>query len=469
MSEFFQTNREVVYFIYGQAFFVLGLAIAFRSRKHSELALGAHLWLLAVFGLVHGVYEWGIIFIPIQQRYLPGDAVNALRVLQLALETISFFALYQFGAELVAVGARRAWFWRALPGALLALWAGAFLVVLAGATNTFREIWTTGDAFSRYLLGVPGAAMAAFGLWLQARHVQHFDVPHIANYLRGAAFAFAAYAGASIIVPRNDFFPATILNYDTFFQTAGFPVAMIRALCGILIAYLIFRAMDIFDVETDRQLKDAARARAIAADRERIGRELHDGIIQSLYAAGLNLEDAGLTIDEDAGRAREKIGAVTQSLNRTIRDIRSYILDLRRAGESGDWHGDLDELARAFRLQTLVDAEFRVEGEPHVEPNLQARMQIVAIAREALVNAGRHARATRVAVKLIYQPDQVALDVTDNGVGFAVEDSDTTRADGSRQGLRNMRERAQLIGAQLAIESAPRRGTRVRLILPNVA
>ncbi|MBI5652727.1 MAG: hypothetical protein HZC40_20115 [Chloroflexi bacterium] len=468
MIEFFQTNRDVVYLIYGQAFFVLGLAIAFRSRKHSHLALGAHLWLLAIFGIVHGIYEWGAIFIPLQQRNLTPDGVNALRVLQLALETISFLTLFQFGVELIAFDARRRRVWRALPMLMLLAWCATLLGIVFDSGNTFREIWTTGDALSRYLLGVPGAMLAALGLWTQARHVQHFDVPRIANYLRGAAFAFAAYAGASIIVPRNDFFPATLLNYDAFILAAGFPVAVIRALCGILIAYLIFRAMDIFDVETDRQLKDAARARAIAADRERIGRELHDGIIQSLYAAGLNLEDAGLTIDEDAGRAREKIGAVIQSLNRTIRDIRSYILDLRRAGESGDWHSDLGELARAFRLQTLVDAELRVEGAPRIEPNEHARKQIVAIAREALVNAGRHARATRVALNLMYQPNQVALEIVDNGIGFAIEQCDATRADGSCQGLRNMRERAQLIGAQLAIESAPQRGTRVRLILPNV-
>lgn len=465
MVEFFQTNRDIVFFIYGQAFFVLGLAAALQSRKRSQIALARHLWLLALFGIVHGVYEWGAVFIPIQQTYLSADGVNFLRLAQLGLEAVSFFALFQFGVELMAVGprARRL---RFVPALLLSAWGVAIIILPAVTDATFSEFLNTGDALARYWLGVPGAAAAAWGLWQQARHVRQMDMPRIARYFRGAAIAFAVYALATSIVPRADFFPASVLNYDLLLQTVGVPAAIFRAACGTLIAYLIIRGLEIFDVETDRQLEDAAQTRAVAADRERIGRDLHDGIIQSLYAAGLTLEDASFTIDENAPSAKSKISNVITTLNRTIRDIRSYILDLRGATDGGDWQSDLGEMVRTFRLQTFVDADFRVAGQRPSTLDALDQKQILAIAREALSNAGKHARATHVTVAVTYRPDQMELEIADNGDGFSDAQINVAPGPGLRQGLGNMRERAEIIGARLSIDSAPQRGTTVRLSVP---
>src|SRR5512141_781539 len=104
LAQFFQTNHDIVYFVYGEAFFVLGLAIAIQSRKHSQLALARHLWLLAVFGIVHGIYEWGAVFIPIQQTYVPSSAAGLLRIVQLMVGAVSFLALFQFGINMVLFG-----------------------------------------------------------------------------------------------------------------------------------------------------------------------------------------------------------------------------------------------------------------------------------------------------------------------------------------------------------------------------
>lgn len=462
MAEFFQSNRDVVYFVYGQAFFVLGLAIALQSRKHSQLALGTHMGWLAVFGIVHGIYEWGAVFIPIQQASLSDDVIIGLRLLRLALEAISFVTLFQFGVELTTPRHPI----HLLPIITLGIWGGLYFTLQARGGVSFAESRDLGDTLLRYLLGVPGAATAAWGLWRQAQHVSHLNSPRIANYLRGAAIAFAVYTGLVGIVPQGNFFPASVLNYDLLTSTIGIPAAVFRATCGILIAFLIIRALEIFNVETDRQIEEAARLRAIALDRERIGRDLHDGIIQSLYGSGLMLEDAALTIGDDATRARAKISQVIDALNRTVRDIRSYILDLRRPGDNGNWESDLGELTRAFRLQTLVDTEFRVEGQPRAEPSAQAKQEILAIAREALVNIAKHARATRVAIKLMHCLDQIELEIADNGIGFALPDPSASPSAGWQQGLRNMHERARLIGARLTIESAPQRGTRVRVNMP---
>lgn len=458
MVEFFQTNREIVFFIYGQAFFILGIAVALRSRQRSQIAFAKHLWLLAAFGIVHGVYEWGIIFIPIQQTYLTPDAINFLRLVELLLETLSFFALFQFGVELIAPR------WRLAPTALWLIWGGGILALHFFVKPEFTQFRNIGDALARYLLGAPGAALAAWGLHQQARQATQMALPRIARYFDIAALAFAAYALVASVVPRSDFFPASIWNYDFLLATIGVPAAIFRALCGIVIAYAIIRGLDIFDIEAERQLEDATRTRAIAADRERIGRELHDGIIQSLYAAGLTLEDAALTIDEDAARARQKIAGAIDALNRTIHDIRAYILNLRAEATPSDWTTRLADLVRLFRVQTLINAELKIEGAPRDGLDKTRCSELLAIVREALINARKHARASHVEIRVAYRPTELELAVSDNGVGFAPETS--LRDLGARQGLRNMRERANLIGGRLEIDSALGRGATIRVIVP---
>ncbi len=467
LAQFFQTNIIIVYFLYGEAFFVLGLAIALQSRKHSQLMLARRLWLLAVFGIVHGIYEWGAVFIPIQQTYLPAGAVNVLRVLQLVLGAVSFLALFQFGVELVAPGLGRFRGLVLLPTAIFLVWALLVLLVEANANTTLGRVIQLGEVLGRYGLAVPGAFAAAWGLWRQADLVQEMDLARIARYFRGAALAFLAYAGLSAIVPEADFVPASVLNYAAVLNAVGVPVPVFRALMGMAIAYLIIRGSEIFDVETDRMLEEVAQARAVAADRERIGRELHDGVIQSLYAAGLMLEDASLTIDEDARRAQDRIRDVIGALDRSIRDIRRYILDLRGETDAADWHAGLAEMVRSLQRETLMEAEFHVQGAPRPALTREQAKHVLTIAREALTNVSRHARATRVDVMLVYRLHEIELTIADNGVGFSRNGKSAGRDAGEHLGLRNLEERAALVGGQLAVDSAPGQGTVVRLTVPD--
>ena len=461
MANFFLTNREIIFFIYGEAFFVLGLAVALQSRKHSRLALARHLWLLATFGIVHGIYEWGSIFIPVQQTFLPAGSTTFLLIFQMTLEAISFLALFQFGIELLAQGAPLNGLIRGLPTVMLGVWEAIMLILQS--SQSLNGYFDTGDIFARYLLGVPGGITAAWGLWRQAQ-AQRMDLPRIANYLRRAAYAFLVYAAASAIVASPSFFSAALFN-SAALTIVDSSAQIFRATCGVLIAYLIIRGLEIFEVETDRLLEEAAQARAVAADRERIGRELHDNIIQALYATGLMLEDAALSIDENATQAKNRIGRAIQSLNGSIGDIRSYILDLRRETGTDDCKTELGEMVRAFRSQTLLDIELQAEISQVVKLDGKESQEILAIAREALTNVVKHARATQVRVRLTQDAQATQLEVSDNGVGMDPANASPLIA-GERQGLRNMRERAELIGARLEIENGAARGTTVRLILP---
>src|SRR5918996_3094803 len=101
LAELFETNRIIVLSVYGQVFFVTGLAVALQSRQRSELPLARPLTWLAGFGIVHGLMEWGYLFVPIQAGFLPLPVIELLLLLQLAMKPLSFALLFQFGVELI--------------------------------------------------------------------------------------------------------------------------------------------------------------------------------------------------------------------------------------------------------------------------------------------------------------------------------------------------------------------------------
>lgn len=210
------------------------------------------------------------------------------------------------------------------------------------------------------------------------------------------------------------------------------------------------------------RLHDRVRRLAIMDERERIGKDLHDGIIQSLYAVGLSLEDVPELMADDPAEAAARVDRAIESLNLTIRDIRNFIFGLRpELLEQADLAASIAALADEFRLNTLIDVELDLEATPAGIP-AEARIQLLQIAREALSNIARHAKASRASVSVAVEGGVLALVVADNGRGF---DPSLPR-DAGHQGLGNMADRAAELGGELTIESAPGAGTRIIVRLP---
>jgi signal transduction histidine kinase len=198
---------------------------------------------------------------------------------------------------------------------------------------------------------------------------------------------------------------------------------------------------------------------ALLEERERVGRELHDGIIQSLYAIGMQLQLLRIkqpTLGDDLSKA-------TQNLDHVIEDIRSYILNLKIASyEQQTMHDCLaNALARLHIPDTLA---LRLDA-PHRQPPFAPPVvdAVCQIAYEAVSNIVRHAEATRASI-LVSEGDGVfEMVVTDNGRGISSDVSDA----GGGLGLPNMMQRARIFGGELIISAADGGGTRVRLRLPT--
>jgi signal transduction histidine kinase len=266
-----------------------------------------------------------------------------------------------------------------------------------------------------------------------------------------------------LIVPNAPFFPANVLNYSLLERTIGVPIQAFRSIFGLLLAYSVIQALEIFRIETAQALEEAERARVLIADRERIGRELHDGTIQSIYAAGLMLEGAAYLIDDAPNEAKEKLSTVMKSLNNTIQEIRRYIFDLRGEPEieAGELEEGLSKMLRDLRVNTLLSVDFDVNGnDPHVL-TAERRRHLLRIVREALTNISRHAQAKRVLVRLQWGVDALRLRIADDGIGMT-----NLPNDGRGHGLRNMRERTMLLGGKLTISGQPGRGVVLDLEVP---
>ncbi|MBI1885664.1 MAG: GAF domain-containing protein [Chloroflexi bacterium] len=214
-------------------------------------------------------------------------------------------------------------------------------------------------------------------------------------------------------------------------------------------------------VETSA-LYDQVESLARLEERDRIAMDLHDGIIQSIYAVGLNLEEVAERAGESPDRVRERLDTAIDSLNAVIRDIRSYIFDLRpEVSQVPDLSVALNALVQEVRINTLMDVTLDMDGEVEQVSEEQG-LALYHIVQEALNNVAKHAKASSAAVRLRCADGHVRIEVTDNGVGFVTDE----QTDGGKQGLRNMTDRARSVGAHLQIRSAPGQGTRVRVELP---
>jgi two-component system sensor histidine kinase DevS len=212
------------------------------------------------------------------------------------------------------------------------------------------------------------------------------------------------------------------------------------------------------------RLNRQTRRLAVLEERERIGMDLHDGIIQSVYAVGLILEYVHIQIEEDPEQASQRLEQAIDGLNAVIGDLRSYILDLQPSRiQVDDLHGALERLIREFKSNTLVEAELVTEPEALEQLERETATELFLIAQEALANTAKHAYATKVWLNLRQIDEDVSLQVIDNGRGF-----DTEKEPGRLgHGLSNMAERARQIGGRLEIVSNLGDGTTVTVRMPS--
>jgi signal transduction histidine kinase len=208
-------------------------------------------------------------------------------------------------------------------------------------------------------------------------------------------------------------------------------------------------------------LSDKLQDLAVREERDRLARELHDGVIQSLFSIGMGLESARGLIEQDPDRVRARIDTAVDSLDAAIRELRNHIFRLRpqRAAELG-LEGGLRELAREFEVNALVRPALDVPSSLDARVPERIVPDLLQIVREALSNTAKHAGASEVRVQAGLDGNRIVVEVADDGSGFSPGQPVVGR------GLDNIRDRVEALRGDLEITSAPDTGTRVRVSVP---
>jgi signal transduction histidine kinase len=215
---------------------------------------------------------------------------------------------------------------------------------------------------------------------------------------------------------------------------------------------------------------------AVAEERLHIAHEMHDGLAQVLAYVNTKAQAVreflrtGRT--EEAARQLDQLAAAAREV---YTDVRESIIGLRTASGDGGHGGDgklrgsladaVAQVAAAWEAQSGIACRVAIAGTPRLPA--AAELQVLRIVQEALANVRKHGQARQAEVRLEQEPTRLAIAVEDDGVGF--DPGELGRSEFPRFGLATMRERAQSIGGVVHLDSAPGRGTRVRIEIPNPA
>jgi two-component system nitrate/nitrite sensor histidine kinase NarX len=205
------------------------------------------------------------------------------------------------------------------------------------------------------------------------------------------------------------------------------------------------------------QLQDQAQQAAVFEERQRLARDLHDAVTQTLFSASIVAEVIPRLWEKDPDIGRNRLEILRELTKGALAEMRTLLIELRPAAIA---EADLVELMRQLAESTIgrarIPVDLHVDGECDLSP--EVKVVIYRIAQEALNNVAKHSNATRAAIHLGCEQQKVELTTEDNGIGF---DMDSIPPDHLGVGI--MHERAESIGAELAIESSAEEGSRIRL------
>jgi signal transduction histidine kinase len=243
-----QGNLDVVFFIYGLTFIVMGIAILLQSKEESGFEIANILWLFAGYALIHGTNEfldmWAII----------KGAGRTLNIIRSFILVISYLFLFEFGRRIFRIVKQkylenvfRLFGWWLTFIILLIIFVLAFISV---------DFWKIGTTWARYFLGFPAGVLVSCGFILyykyEKKRLEPLKVKKYFFYASLSIFVYGILGG--LVVPKAGFFPANWLNTDSFFSVVGVPVQVFRAVCAIIITWSVCGILRIFDRETLRRL-----------------------------------------------------------------------------------------------------------------------------------------------------------------------------------------------------------------------
>lgn len=466
-------DEYLIDLVYGLVFFLIGYSIVIvQPARVANCTLSRHLWLLAMFGIFHGFGEWARPLASLSGNSTIAPIADIIAPLFLIT---SFFFLLFFGVSLLKDFFPSKFISNGLPILLITLW----FVLAAKSYNQNITVWfVTAKAWARYTLGSIGALLSSSAFLLHYFSSRKITCNRHRNrssnvVVFGFLLVFFFYALFSMVGKFTPFYPSSILQSNNFQDYFGVPVEMVRTFFGAIILVFTLKTLNTFYIDHSNKLQSILKQQTINDAKSKISRDLHDVTIQSIYATGLGLKytKRNLASSSNADITSELDSAI-KGLNKTIKHLRFYITAL----EYPDFYKDglrntLEEIISEFETTNGIKCETIFEGTSEQDFPLVHLHQIAQIVKEALTNISKHAEATKVLIKVCFNEGHVEILVSDDGIGFAIENSLKNAENSSFKneksfGLKNMEERAKNIEAQVNVYSEAGLGTKVHLKVP---
>lgn len=459
--DFFGPKSIPLYFIYGLAFFTMGIsALQQSNKKISNFPLMKALIYLAGFGLVHGLSEW-VSMIIIADSY-PEYIVQQYQF-KMFLNATSFASLFAFGFALFEFKDYKLEKLKKLPWVLLTIWALGFFIMdwlyPDVATNIKYPMYST---MSRYFIGLPGGILVAYALYQNSEVMRNLNLKIISLKFKALAVVFLMYGiFAGLIVSQQNFFPANVINKNVFEIIFGLPIEAARTFSAIIITFLFIDIIKIFTWEVNEKISRLIQVQAATQERRKLGRELHDVLIQKLFATGLRAEF--LMEDEDNPGNKEQLMEIKEDLNEVISDIRGFIARFSpKKIEVEDLKANITELVEKFQewKTVLIKLNYEVPAIALGQLSNEKLTQVYYIVQEALSNVIKHSKATEAEVTIKSTLRELIVIISDNGVGV-----DLMSIKSDSFGIKSIKERASVADGTLAIKTNTM-GTTITLTIP---
>jgi signal transduction histidine kinase len=505
-----------VYFVYGLAFFSMGLALWIESGRASELGFARSMRLLAGFGLLHGIHEWIVFAQQLLSIYGAPPLPTAIYWLRVALLVTSFLMLLAFGEHLRALDKQS----QMRTGLILlaVVWYVVSCVGIQAALSLDEIEWIMlCQVLARYIIGIPASLLAGIVLFRQRQNIENQYMRRYASDFTIAALAMLIYGVVGqIFVREAPIFPANILNNALFISIFGFPVEVLRAGVAVVLAISVISALRVIEAEHELQFAAMENARreqeratneelsqlnatlkereaetrrlylelkereslrtefiqrvtaAQESERKRIGRELHDGTGQMLTGLALGLRGLSTQVHTNPELVIRRLSDLENMAKTTIGELRLLIHDLRPP--------QLDDMGLIPALRSLVERykeidgptfELRVDGTPY-PLSAEVETMLFRIVQEGISNVTKHAAAEHATVRLTYD-DGVSICVCDDGVGCDTKTVLEPTSSQTSWGLIGIQERTNLINADWSFTSAPNKGTQLKVHVPRTA
>ncbi|OIJ08221.1 hypothetical protein BKP35_17990 [Anaerobacillus arseniciselenatis] len=453
-----------IYLLYGLVFIAMGI---YASGKKEEsvihIPLVKSLKYLGAFGVTHGLSEW-VTMVVITDLYA-GQYVYLFYFKQL-LKAISFTFLLYFGVSLLFQREKYWQFVRMLPILILVIGGtGMIVLIVQYGWNYHIEHPQYNSVLLRYFMGLPGGIIAAWALYRQAMMMDKKRLYDIQVKYKRLAVIFLFYGLVDgFIVREMDFFPANVINNTLFMDWFGFPVQILKILIGIGIVYVLVQVIHTFEWEQKERMKKLEQQKIAYEERKKLGLEVHDSIIQSMYASTLKLR---FLLRKNENYSEQ----VTNTLQEVITDLGDAISKTREfISESTMEEVELSELQNRIRSMvenfnsnsgvsiavSLDDHDFIADGELTTKESTQ----IYYIVQEAVNNSIKHSKGTFTKVTLESKSNALHIKIIDDGVGFSLDKVNPQ----INFGIKSMRERAEQIGGTLNIRNR-KLGTEVELVI----